>query len=207
MSLVLMVEHDVLEDKIKPVRRPVERGRMALRADRTCRHQPPIVDLGHPRVLDPVALQAARRSDGLCRSAPRRHRTRRATTRPGVSTKARSTPSPATGHPSLGTCADPMCRKVRGARRRARIVPRPSGSRVCFHRVPDGAALRPRARRSPDSPFGSLVMPGLNAPSTKVSASSWPARGERLRSTSSGPKISRSWTKRFILPPECAVRR
>src|SRR3546814_16798962 len=44
-------------------------------------------------------------------------------------------------------------------------------------------------------PLGRRASPGLKAPSTKVSASRWPASGERDRSTSSGRNIKRSTAK------------
>src|SRR3546814_9873689 len=44
-------------------------------------------------------------------------------------------------------------------------------------------------------PLARRASPGLKAPSTKVSASRWPASGERERSTSSGPNIKRSIAK------------
>src|SRR3954452_8090631 len=55
-------------------------------------------------------------------------------------------------------------------------------------------------------PLGSRVIPGLNAPSTRVSA---PARaiafasGERDRSTSAGPKTSWSTAYRFMAASQC----
>ncbi|KPH61269.1 hypothetical protein ADT71_18195 [Novosphingobium sp. ST904] len=61
--LVLVIEHDVLELPVQTVFRTVERGRMPLGTDRAGGHQPVFPHLADPRILDPVALQAALRRD------------------------------------------------------------------------------------------------------------------------------------------------